>query len=63
MCSLAGSANTMIEIVACAFVTVAEDVVGRGDCGKALSCFWIRTVAVWMVFEGESVELSFLGNR
>lgn len=52
MRSVGGStADAMIEIVACTLVAVAEDMVRRGDCGKAFGGFRVGAVAVWVVFE------------
>lgn len=57
------TADAVIEIVACAFVAVAEDVVRRRDRGKAFGCFGVGAVSVWVVFEGEGVELPVPENR
>ena len=41
--------EAVVAVVDCTFGGVAEDVVGSGNAGEALACFWVCAVAVWVV--------------
>lgn len=58
-----GGVEAVVAVVGCAFGGVAEDVVGGGDAGEALAGGWVGAVAVWVVAEGEGVELSGVDVR
>lgn len=48
----------MFAVVGGALGGVAEDAVGGGDAGEAVGCVGVGAVPVWVVAEGEGVELS-----
>lgn len=50
--------EAVVAVVDGALGGVAEDVVGCGDPGEALSCVGVCAVPIWVVSHGEGVELS-----
>lgn len=50
--------DAVVAVVDGAFAGVGEDLVGGGDVGEALGGIRVGAVAVWVVAEGEGVELS-----
>ena len=51
-------ADAVVAVVGGAFCGVAEGLVGGGDAGETGGGGGIFAVAVWVVAEGEGVELS-----
>lgn len=52
--------DPVVAVVDGAFAFVSEHLVGIGDLGETGGCVWVCSVAVWVVPEGEGVELSLL---
>ena len=50
--------DAIVAVVGGAFGVVAEDLVGGGDAGETGGGGGVFAVAVWVVAEGEGVELS-----
>ena len=50
--------DAVFAVVGGALGGVAEDAVGGGDAGEAVGCVGVGAVSVWVVAEGEGVELS-----
>ena len=48
-CTVDGVVNAILTVVGCAFVGVAEDVIGCADAGEPLACVRVCAVAVWVV--------------
>ena len=53
--------DAVVAVVRGALRGVAEDLVGGRDSGEARGGGWVGAVAVWVVAEGEGVELSVEG--